>query len=650
MQINKILLALAISLTALVSCSKEVPINDSSEPIVTDQEHSLSVSIDAGADELRLAQVVGANGAIVSPFMEERDLVIRLTVRKKGGDPNQVKIQDVVFTKTPPDPRTGAKQLRATYTGKIKLPNGLTPTAGDVYEVCGILLREATDPGTEFLTPGATLWEPVSADQPLYLDPLTGMLLDESLMIADSESKVAANIPYLADWTDITVSNDGSRFEFTTMDFKPSGAIIRFRLHNPLPEEKTIQAIYIKTNMFFTNWMYNPKDPFARGNLLAGYRNDLEAQELRFFFPEGPIVLPPNNGVSDKDYYMRVMPSGSNTPKHLEIFLYDANGEQLLAFDSHNKLKAGSTLINLHMRTFTKTTGSFRPLLEGSTLLEAPRGSEVEVKKGFMDCLPIEYLAEYNVAPNGETFITSSQNNHSGIFTQREALKINIPGYYLPSTAEWNAIMPDHRARAELGIKTLNLPEPRGMVIPGWGTASSDLTADYIHHGGALYALRYRGGDNSLLTAYRYVFVGKFERGSLSSGLFIESKFVGPDFVKAGRTIDDITDKHFWEGPEVKSRYLPATSNEFWSGSEGRYWSADNPIDPRYSDQGIRFTPENLTMDSYTMGGYGRTTVRLFSYGCPPKSENRYQLLYIMEDSKETIVIVDPIGIRVGEE
>lgn len=56
--------------------------------------------------------------------------------------------------------------------------------------------------------------------------------------------------------------------------------------------------------------------------------------------------------------------------------------------------------------------------------------------------LPIEYMAERNVAPSGVTFTEGDAWRESGYFTYEQATQLKIEGYHLPTPEEMNGVLP----------------------------------------------------------------------------------------------------------------------------------------------------------------------------------------------------------------
>ena len=543
MQIKKGLVAFAIALMSLTSCGKDVGIPRGES--LAGEEYSLSVTLGAeeGANEFRLAQQVGNDGAIVRPLAVSRNFTVRLLVRKKGD--SRVKIQDVVFKNT----STNSQPLRATYTGKIKIPEGLVPHAGDAYQISGLVLK-GTDPNVEYLRPEASLEGYVSTV------PNTGLL------IADAKKTIDTKIPYIADWTDIKVTKDIAHFAATTMRFKPRGSIIRFRLHNKSAETRVISSIKIKTNTFFTDWRYASQDPFAKGNLMMGSRSDVNMWEKVYPLPGGDVTLNAKTGVSDKFYYMWVMPAASGAQTRLDITATGKDGKSYEVFASNNALKAGGTLLSL----------SIRP-----SKAVFPGGR-----------LPTEWFAEYNVAPDGVSFAKSHKNDASGYFSRvRTLTQINyaFPGYHLPLPQEWAMVFPpDAQYLGAFGEGRFG---PVNVNAENVELPIGTLGAMYRGEGnGTLYGIRFIGKDNRYLTAFRYRVIGNFVEKDLDSHLEVRAKYLGPDFVEGSLSfgaMDRIMPDEFW-ADAGKPLIFPAAGMMHGGrirerGIHGSYWLRAFDID-----------------------------------------------------------------------
>lgn len=576
MRVIKVFVLLTLGLLAFASCRKEAIESQGNGTQAAREEKYLAVTFSAGLDEFRLAQLVKSTGEVSTPFMEERDPKIRLVVRQKGD--SRVKVQDVVFKKVAPV--AGVAQPRATYTGKVLLPEGVSTQAGASFEVSGMLLGESVASGTEFLRTGDTPELPVRTTT------------NEALLIADSQNKIASKIPYILDWTEMKVSGDGSRFETTTLRFNPSGSILRFRLYNESAQSVTAHSLRIKTNTFFTDWMYDSTDPLAAGNFLAGKRDNVDIWEKEFVLPNGDVELTANTGVSDKFYYLWVMPARADAQTRLDIEVIDNKGGRYKAFGTSTKtgmLNMGSKLVNLRIR--------------------APKES---IK------IPLEYLAEYNVAAGGTSFSTTHKNNVQAHFTWDQAVALNIDGYYLPSRNHWWSILHKNVYDYSQSINDLNVSED-GIMLPGDGTTNT-FTADYKSDPAkkTLYAVRFKdAADNSKVVVYRYRLVGtSWDSSDLDSHLEIKSMYVGKSFIDSGKTVADIMSDSYWTNADVKTRILPAEGFQqaaIQLGARGYYWSStQTETPPNASGYMISFTSMKVDAVSNYVKTY-KYPVRLFS-------------------------------------
>lgn len=120
--------------------------------------------------------------------------------------------------------------------------------------------------------------------------------------------------------------------------------------------------------------------------------------------------------------------------------------------------------------------------------------------------LPLEYIAEYNVNPEGTAFVSTNATNISGYYSFDEAVEkftdVTIEGkkYHLPSKEEWLAIVPESESYLRFA-KTSKFTDISETVMVGGKSITS--TNDYCSTGNNVaYGLRYKGTD--FLSAWRY--------------------------------------------------------------------------------------------------------------------------------------------------
>lgn len=161
--------------------------------------------------------------------------------------------------------------------------------------------------------------------------------------------------------------------------------------------------------------------------------------------------------------------------------------------------------------------------------------------------LAIEYLAPYDINPEGTGFATSHSNDASGLFALWRVETIMeqdfLKDYHMGKPTEWLGIFPAYTNIRLIDffreVDYLDIEEK--IEIHG---ELGDYKADYRNMGDALtYAIRFKGGDNSQLAAYRYEGIGEFDENDLTSHVRVTVRYLGPDFTG---TIEDIATADYW--------------------------------------------------------------------------------------------------------
>lgn len=194
--------------------------------------------------------------------------------------------------------------------------------------------------------------------------------------------------------------------------------------------------------------------------------------------------------------------------------------------------------------------------------------------------LPLAYLAEYNVNPEGTDFVTTQALDVSGYFSYEDAVdkftNITIAGkkYHLPSKEEWMAILPvsaepDHVSFSE---QRTHSDIREDVSIAGESISS---TNDYQSNGnGSVYALRYKGTN--------YVSAWRYEYTTLNGGRVMKITCRSLQNKSTLPTLEEIAASEFWDtnnGEDVV-RYFPAAGfidsedEPFGESSAGYYWSS----------------------------------------------------------------------------
>lgn len=551
MNLRSRLSALVLLGLTLFSCSKESDVLEidtpSSQTVKTQVIH---VDLEAGeAGELRLTQEIDDRGHAVRPFMSDKNLKIRVAVRLNN-DANTIAYQTLEFTKL--------EGLRARYSGQLTVPAGSNPTT-DKYEISGILLSEVN--GEEFTQ--------VEGD-----DKVSSIVkeMPSAGLVTAQGGKLGTKIPYVAEWMSIKITN--GVVQPVNMRFKPNGTLLRFKVTNRQAQNIKPTKIKIFTNAFFEDWKYDFRRLNGNG-LVWGQRDAGNALWLKTFdLPNPQMVAPETASVW---YYMWVMPTASTTGLQTKIWVELEGSGEAVGFSSSHVPSMGSVPINLQVRP-SSVDGNFDGLNPGYFEGDGNGNNDNTAAVGFPEGkIPLEYLAEYNVAAGGTSFVDTHTNNASGYFSWEDAMKIKISGYHIPSQDEMRAILVPGESSANYYS---NMTKTVDELIVVAGEAYS-VTSEYTSKGnGILYALRFaQGTKKDKLTAYRYERLGTFTAGNLDARVKISARYLGATFTG---NLATIANEAYWQTNNSKDvhRFLSATGYKLSGGTvsdlgvKGLYWTS----------------------------------------------------------------------------
>lgn len=269
-------------------------------------------------------------------------------------------------------------------------------------------------------------------------------------------------------------------------------------------------------------------------------------------------------------------------------------------------------------KTFVITNGEAEALfvLEAKVINKENLSQELTIKRKKAQgtkptiLLPLEYVTEYNMNPEGSGFVTTHATDGSGLFSFKDAVAkfkdITISGkkYHLPSKEEWLAIVPEYARRDyvnfAMDVIYDNISET--VVVGGKTITSSNDYRGNVN--GIAYALRYKGTE--FFSAWKY----EFKKIDNHPVLSITARPVGSSV-----TINDIMKPIFWETDASMNvvRIFPACGFSFMGelesvGSYGYYWSS--------SDDGSGYAWAMNYRDSfadvYSENANKGTAIRLF--------------------------------------
>ena len=224
---------------------------------------------------------------------------------------------------------------------------------------------------------------------------------------------------------------------------------------------------------------------------------------------------------------------------------------------------------------------------------------------------PLSFVAEYNVNPAGNGFVTDlTACDVSGYFTWNSADNINISGYHIPSMEEWYGIVPERETYVvyvNFKYESSHYGISKNVIVQG---ETINMTSDYrntgsINNPAPSYALRYKGTD--MVSAWKYEY--NYDPNKEHTHMKITSRNVAPS-----ETIGNIADETFWTTGNENDivRYFPASGFYYYKvtyrGTEGYFRSATES-----SGFALYIHFNSGTPQSHTTYMHTRTSVRLFA-------------------------------------
>ena len=222
---------------------------------------------------------------------------------------------------------------------------------------------------------------------------------------------------------------------------------------------------------------------------------------------------------------------------------------------------------------------------------------------------PLFKVAQYNVAANGTSFVTSHSTNNQYVFTFADAnnpSKVSISGYHVPTLAEQVSIIPSTSTTSG-GTNWFNTAKTTATAFPASGNASKTYGKGWYLNPvkNDLYAVRQFDSSGSVLTAWHYKWTSSPCNGlSIESYVLDVAESVSIDDAYMKKVLSALPNSEVWtmadanETPTASSttsslvyRFLPAcgrganaSENEGafggsgiaskYVGSSGYYWSS----------------------------------------------------------------------------
>lgn len=213
--------------------------------------------------------------------------------------------------------------------------------------------------------------------------------------------------------------------------------------------------------------------------------------------------------------------------------------------------------------------------------------------------LPIDYIAKYNLATDGTSFVTAETSAESGYFSYADATErfatciIDGESYHLPSSSEWNGLLSSYY---EYGVNFIKEGLIQGEIeTVSFGDVRYSFASDYYNRGdGVSYALRLcKAGesydnnfpvapDNKYRCAYRYERVGvtqEEQEPPLDAYVKVSVCYLGEAFTGS---ISDIATEEWWaeRQEQMEECIIPIVGIKvagklYNYASGGFYWATD---------------------------------------------------------------------------
>lgn len=527
-----------LSIFFFASCQKNIDITPSQEPSKKVQI-SLSASLE---DALRVYQIIDpATGKPIKPELlnkGEYECIVAVSVRRKGAaQPEEAQMLNFKITDSKENPRI-------TYFGELTVP------ANSNLEIAAIVT------GFRQTAAGGTILNLLTRQGEYF----TVSSLQEA-MRPNATNKLWGTLPYIADWSDLTPNNEGI-FKHNFI-FKPSGTLIRFRIHNGQQTPVTLKYVDVYTNAFGLSWNYDFETFPGDNNLKHGIRATAQLYTTnRYALGSQAVTLQP--GATSPWYYIVGMPVKEQpTPgyiTHINVVeetkagnIYPVSYE----FISNKPLDWGSVKMELNLKKSSKNPGY--------------DGVQTSNPKYSDRAIPLMYVTRTNMTGAvDESFTLAPNNLRSSFMTYtRDDIKDFIGSsqtigdyeYIVPTYSHWNGILFDPKMpinfEAEAQDRTYEVkdtPDSRYSV----GRASQDDNSQYYKRAGetTIYGFRFLS-VNTQRTAYRYRMVTKDGEPMLE----VTSRYLGMAYTG---NLNHISRDAFWDYRSDLNvvRYFPFTEDE----------------------------------------------------------------------------------------
>lgn len=339
--------------------------------------------------------------------------------------------------------------------------------------------------------------------------------------------------------------------------------------------------------------------------------SEMAKQYTEYIFTATPSTFTALGGTGSVTVVRNVYDGNDNTaplmsttplnPNEFTIASKGSNPEGLTVNDADKSFKVGSGI-------------AFNDYVIVATV----DGTDYEITIQRERCNPLSLVAEYNVNPAGDGFVTdlTGCRDVSGYFNFSNAVANfsnftvdNKQYYHLPSHAEWRSIIQGGSSR--VNFTTSNIVDDYGENVSVLGQDVS-FTSDFrTGVNGVSYALRYKGTE--MISAWKYEHISNGDNTHMK----ITSRNL---YGQTGITVVNITNDDFWNNNTENDvfRYFPASG--VWLEGEtqpvivtsyGFFWSSAEANDTQ--GRMLVFGSDNANIDTRLRSN--GLSIRLFFTG-----------------------------------
>ncbi len=542
-----------LSAWATVACSGDNGLTPVEENISQNKPVSYTLKLSGGiasdAERALSFDISQANPAI----LETSDWTTHVFFRKEGA--TFVGYAKIEWEFTGRDSNGKIRLQQRNLTFDLENTNGDLPSAGETWYIAGI-------------AGGGKLNSAKTAVDFTYDETLDGALAQNQV-----------RVPLTFAWTKLNIVENAADEAF--VNFKPQGTLLHVYANN-----KTTVAmgsyLNLTSNVLDRAGGYDfatantsvsegtmPTWTFTNAERTASLRVPMSgAADAKM---QGLVWGMPRSGVSSP------VTTIGNTPIDYKVY----NVGTTTAFTSAATFRSG--------RAYQVSVDVYRPKL------------------------PIEYVAEYNMA-NDTEFATSHSNDASAYFTFDRANELFArtanftvagKGYHLPNIDEAKALMP-----AVIGVNingttfSYSNVNERSLEVNGYNSLVPGQAIEYYYsdfivnpNNTIVYGLRFKRGNNAVTAAYRYEFILDTS-APLNNHVKITMRYIG----SSNTTVDNIATEDFWNSNNSEDitrtlsfvGFYDETSTLRSTNEIGDYWTSTylpqwNPESPYYFMQ-IGFT------------------------------------------------------------